>query len=64
MFEHEINGMDADKDEPCSLDHTLFNKDFFEEPAPRKKPVLKHGATTDIPSHTSLKVPITLAPAQ
>ena len=29
MFEHEIHGMDADKDEPCSLDHTLYDKDYL-----------------------------------
>ena len=35
MFEHEINGMDADKDEPCSLDHTIFDKDYLVEPPPK-----------------------------
>ena len=32
MFEHEINGMDADKDEPVSLDDTFFDQDFLAEP--------------------------------
>lgn len=31
MIEHEINGFNADKDEPCSLDHTLFDLDYFED---------------------------------
>lgn len=31
MFEHERNGMDADQDEPVSLDHTLFDQDFLIE---------------------------------
>lgn len=31
MFEHEINGLDADDDEPPSLEHTLFDADFLVE---------------------------------
>ena len=29
MFEHEVLGMDADVDEPVSLDHKLFDEDFL-----------------------------------
>lgn len=32
MFEHEIYGMDADKDEPVSLDHRIFDADFLKPP--------------------------------
>ena len=38
MFEHEIYGMDADKDEPVSLDHKIFDKDFLKPP---EKKVMK-----------------------
>ena len=31
MFEHEINGLDADPDEPPSLDHALFDADYLAE---------------------------------
>ena len=31
MFEHEIHGMDADKDEPVSLPHAVFDDDFLKE---------------------------------
>ena len=37
MFEHEIHGMDADKDEPVSLPHTIFDEDFLVE-KPKRKP--------------------------
>ena len=43
MFEHEINGMDADKDEPVSLDDTFFDEDFLAEKP--KRPEFR-------PSHT------------
>ena len=37
MFEHEVLGMDADIDEPVSLDHKLFDEDFLAD-KPKKKP--------------------------
>ena len=40
MFEHEIHGMDADKDEPVSLPHTVFDEDFLLEKPKRKPPAL------------------------
>ena len=46
MFEHEINGMDADKDEPVSLDDKLFDEDYLIEKP--KKRILPHGATPSI----------------
>ena len=46
MFEHEINGMDADKDEPVSLDHKFFDEDFLAEKP--KRPVLRPSHTVDI----------------
>jgi len=36
MFEHEINGMNAEKDEPVSLDSQLFKQDFLNPPPPVK----------------------------
>lgn len=45
MFEHEHNGMDADKDEPVSLDHTLFDQDFLVE---KPKRILQHGKTVEL----------------
>ena len=46
MFEHEINGMDADKDEPVSLDHKLFDEDFLLEKP--KRPVLQPSRTVEL----------------
>lgn len=37
MFEHEINGQDADDDNPTSLDHKVFDQDFFNPPKPVSK---------------------------
>lgn len=38
MFEHEVLGMDADVDEPVSLDHKLFDEDFLAD-KPKRKPL-------------------------
>ena len=32
MFEHEMNGMDADKDDPSSLNSDVFKQDFLNLP--------------------------------
>ena len=37
MFEHEIYGMDADKDEPVSLNHQVFDQDFLKPKPPPKQ---------------------------
>lgn len=43
MFEHEINGMDNDRDDPASLNDQLFKQDFLNIPPP--KPFLKLGSS-------------------
>ena len=52
MFEHEINGMDADKDEPVSLDHKLFDEDFLIEKP--KRPILRPSHTVEIPGKNNM----------
>ena len=45
MFEHEINGMDADADEPVSLNTRLFDEDFLIE----KKRMMQPAASIELP---------------
>lgn len=58
MIEHEVNGINADKDEPCSLDHTLFDKDYLAVQPPKVNPLnMKAMATVPVTSaaHSQVK---------
>ena len=55
MFEHEVNGIDADKDEPCSLDHTLFDQDYLAIPPPKPYTPQSKPAARGIPASSASK---------